>query len=574
MAHGLQDILVCFLAATVLAYVAQWTRQPLVLAYIAAGVLLGPIGFKLVSDPDEVQQLSEMGLAFMLFIVGLEVDVTRLLSIGKRATPVTIVQVFGCAALGWLAAMALGYRGLESIYIAMAVSLSSTMIAVKMLSDRAELESGHGQMIMGVLLLQDLVAIAMLALQPSMGGGGDAAAGTTTQLPWVVAVLSLVKGAGLVAGAILLSRFALPLLFRFVSRSPEVMLLTALSWCFLICSAALRLDFSIAMGALIAGVSIAAFPYALDVIAKIRGLRTFFVTLFFVSLGMLLKMPPMHTVVIALVLSLVVIVSRFLTVWPTVKVCGYTPRMGVLSSIYLAQVSEFGVIVALVGSSAQYKHVSTDLVSLIVLVLIITSIASTYMIEYSHRLAGLLVPRATTTEADKSKSSVMVHDEAPAPVMLIGCFRVGSSLIHELRQAYIDFSVVDFSQHVNERLNKLGVKTVYGDISHMDTLEHAGADKAQILICSIADDFLRGTDNLRLLQTLRKLNPAAKIIVTSDSIEGATRLYTEGADYVVMPRVLVARHLMEVIAEIGAGELKERRDIEVEHLPQRVEVVR
>lgn len=567
----MQEILLCFLAATLLAYLAQWARQPLILAYIVAGVLLGPVGFKVITDDEAINTLSQMGLVFMLFIVGLEADMNRLLSIGRRAAPVTVVQVFGSLLMGWLGAQALGYHGLEAFYIAIAISLSSTMVIVKLLADNAEMETAHGQMAMGVSLLQDLAALAFLAIQPSLGGAPATGAEPATS-PWIIGGLAFIKGMGLVAGAILISRYILPLLFRTVARSPEVMLLTAISWCFLVCSAAWYLEFSVAMGALIAGVSMAAFPYALDVIAKIRGLRTFFVTLFFVALGMLLTRPPVSVLVAALLLSVVVVASRLATVWPAVKWGGFTSRVGVLSSIYVVPVSEFGVILAVVGVT--YKHVGTDIITLVVLMLIITSIMTSYLANLSEKLMKHLIPRATTNEADKSMSSVMVQDGSPPSVMLIGCFRVGSSLVHELRQASIDFTVVDFSQHINVKLSKLGVSTVYGDISHTDTLEQAGVEKASILICSISDDHLRGTDNLRLLQSLRKLNPAAKIIVTSDSIERASTLYHAGADYVVVPRVLIARHLMEVIAEIGANELHDRRQVEIEHLPQRVEVVR
>jgi voltage-gated potassium channel Kch len=327
------------------------------------------------------------------------------------------------------------------------------------------------------------------------------------------------------------------------------------------------------MGALIAGVSISVFPYSLDVIAKIRGLRDFFVTLFFVSLGMLLTKPTWDLVGTAVVLSLVVIASRLVTIWPVSRRLGFTPRVGLLGSLYLAQTSEFGLVVALIGSPSGLDHIGRDLVSLIVLVLIITSTASTYLIQYSHRIAALVVPQATTTVPDRSLSTVLVHDESNIPILLVGCHRIGSSLIHELRQAAIDFRVVDFSQNVNEKLNRLGVPTTYGDLSHFDTLAHAGVDRARILICTISDDHLRGTNNLRLLRALRTLNPTATIIANADSLVKAEKLYEAGADYVLTPRVLMARHLVEVIAEVGAGMLEERKRREAGHLRARTEVV-
>jgi DNA-binding NarL/FixJ family response regulator len=232
----------------------------------------------------------------------------------------------------------------------------------------------------------------------------------------------------------------------------------------------------------------------------------------------------------------------------------------------------FGLVRVLIGPQDQFRHVGPDVVSLVVMVMIITATVSTYLIEHSHRIASLAVGALSESAGDPDRSTALVRGQ-PAPIVLVGCFRFGSSLVHELRQAAIDFSVVDFSQDVNERLNRLGVPTVYGDVSHLDTLAHAGLERARILVASIPDDFLRGTDNRRMLDMLRRVNPTAKIVVTSDSIQTAQRLYEAGADYVVVPRVLVARHLLEVIAEIGGGLLDDRRKLEREHLAKRVEVV-
>lgn len=566
--HGelLFQMWVCVIAAAFLAYAAKVARQPLILAYIGAGILIGPLALGLIGakegDADAINTLAELGLIFLLFIVGLEIDIKKLLRIGRSAFPVTLVQVAGSALLGYLTARALGYHGLDAIYLAIAVAFSSTMIAVKLLTDRSELDTAHGQMTLGVLLLQDVFAIAVLALQPHFKDG----------ISLGVVGVAAGKGALLVLGVWAISRFILPPLFRWMAASPEMVLLSAISWCFLVCVAAQKLQFSVAMGALIAGVTMSAFPYATDIVAKIRGLRTFFVTLFFVSMGLLLTKPTWNMVGAALLLSAVVMASRFVTVWPAMRAVRYAPRIGVLTSIYLAQVSEFGLVIGLIGLQA-YHHISRDLISVIVMVMIVTSAGSTYLIQFSHRIAALFVSKARALEGDRSQSTVLVHDDAGPAVMLIGCFRVGSSLVHELRQASVSVSVIDVSQNVNEKLNRLGVPTIYGDISHADTLEHAGVETARILISSISDDFLRGTDNLHLLRTLRKLNPHAKIIVTSESIRKAQELYAAGADYVILTRVLVARHLLEVISEIGAGILEERREKEVKHLGHRVEVV-
>jgi Kef-type K+ transport system membrane component KefB/voltage-gated potassium channel Kch len=562
--HLLRDIGACIVAATALAYVARLLRQPLLLAYIAAGVVIGPLGLKWVSDIESIQTLAELGLAFLLFIVGLEIDLTRLSETGKKALLPTIVQVGVSGLLGWLIALAAGYHGLPAIYLGSAVAFSSTMIVLKLLADRNEMQSAAGQMTLGVLLLQDVAAILVLAIQPSLGGA----------LPVSKVVMTTINGLAMVGGAIIATRYILPKMFRFVHKSPEVILLSSLSWCFVVCYTAVKLDFSIAMGAMIAGASISAFPYSLEVVSKVRGLRDFFVPLFFVSLGMLLTVPTRGVLATVLVFAVVTIVSRFVSIWPMVRVGGYDHRTGVLSSIHLSQTSEFSLMLALIGMQFVPAHIDKDVVSIVVLLMIVSSTLSTYMIQYSQPLAQRFVPKAKQQQGDTNMSTVIAPEGGgPAPIMLIGCYRVGSSLVHELRQATIEFSVIDFNQDVNNRLNALGVPTTYGDISHMDTLEHAGVDKARILIAAIGDDFLRGTDNLKLLQVLRKVNPTAKIIVTSESIERALQLYNAGADYVLINRTLAARHLMEVISEIGAGELPNRREFEIEDLRRRIEVV-
>src|SRR5688572_8606101 len=324
--HLLHDIGLCVIAATVLAFVARFLRQPLILAYIGAGLLIGPSGFKRVTDADSINQISELGLAFLLFIVGLEIDVKHLIKSGKVSAILGTVQVVGCAVLGWGAALALGFRGLPAAYLGVATAFSSTMIVVKLLSDKGELDTAAGRVTLGVLLMQDVLAIVILAVQPNISNPALLPLG-----------LSVVKGFALVAGTMLVSRFVLPFLFRSVAKLPEVLLIAAISWCFLVSYAAVRADFSIAMGALIAGVSMSTFPYSLDVIAKIRSLRDFFVTLFFVALGMSITIGSAATLIAAGVLSLVVLAGRFVPVIPTLRALSYGSRVGILTSLALAQ---------------------------------------------------------------------------------------------------------------------------------------------------------------------------------------------------------------------------------------------
>ncbi|HEX3247014.1 MAG TPA: cation:proton antiporter, partial [Chloroflexota bacterium] len=339
--HGqniLFDIGLAIVAATALAYIARYFGQPLLLGYIGAGLIIGPPGLGLIHDQETIAEIAELGLAFLMFIVGLEIDLKKLISSGRIGALVGTIQVALCAVIAFGAVFALGFSGLPALYLAIASAFSSTMIVVKLLSDKSELDTVDGRLTLGILLMQDVLAIVVLAIQPNL------------QDPSLLPIgFSLLKGAALLAGALLVARYILPRLFQFAAKSPEIVLISAVSWCLLIGYFAILANFSIAMGALIAGVTLSAFPYSLDVVAKIRGLRDFFVTLFFVALGMQLQVGSLSIVLAALALSAVVMVSRFITVGPTLYGLRYGARVGTLCSIATAQTGEFALVIAALG---------------------------------------------------------------------------------------------------------------------------------------------------------------------------------------------------------------------------------
>ena len=572
-AHILADLGLCIVSATVMSYLARLLRQPTLLAYIAAGVAIGPLGLGWIKEFDVIQQLAELGLAFLLFIVGLEIDVKKLAAAGKTAVATTGVQVLGSGLLCWGAALALGYGGLHAGYLGAALAFSSTMIVVKLLSDRSELDTAPGTITLSVLLLQDVAAIAVLAVQPHLGGAAASAHAAGGPSPLVTIGLALGKGLGLLVATLVVSRFVLPHLFRWVAKSPEVVLLSAVSWCFLVCYGAMQAELSVAMGALLAGASISTFPYTIEVVARIQTLRDFFSTLFFVSLGLLISRPTGGMLLATLALTVVVVLSRPITILPTLRALGWDNRTGLVSSLHLAQASEFAVVIALVGLAR--GHIDRDLVSLIVMTLVLTSTLSTYLIGSSHALAQRFMKGADDTVlADKHQRETRRQKRLHgAPLVLVGCFRVGSSLVGDLLACGKQFSVIDFSPAIHKGLTEMGVTATYGDISQLETLQHAGVAEAKMLVASIPDDFLRGTDNPKMLAALRKLNPSAKIVVASDSIAGALALYRAGADFVLVPRVLSARRLREVIEAEEKGELEAVRAAEIEALSARREVV-
>src|SRR5580700_7156080 len=343
MDHSLvTDIAICIIAAWAVAVVSQVARQPLLLAYLVAGFAVGPNGFKWVTNAESIQTISSIGLSLLLFMIGLEIDLKKMLSAGRVITLTAATQILGCMLLGWVVFGLVGpaENHLEALYLAVAAAMSSTVIIVKILYDKRELETLAGRVTLGVLVLQDIATILFLAIQPNLKNPSVSV--------MVVAVCHVIL---LLSVAFLASRFILPHVFRFVARLPELVLVGALAWCFAMAGFADWLKLSSAMGALIAGVMISTFPYTLDVVAKVTSLRDFFVTLFFVGLGMIIPMPTVAVVVWTIFVCLVLIVSRLITVFPVLYAMQQGYRVSLLPAINLCQMSELSLVLLKLGQA-------------------------------------------------------------------------------------------------------------------------------------------------------------------------------------------------------------------------------
>lgn len=569
---------IAILAATVVAFISHLFKQPLLLAYIIAGVIIGPkLGFGFIEKAEDIETISHFGLILLLFLIGLEIDVKKLKSSGKSLVAGGLTQFPVCALLGSAFFLLLGYSaqggGYDLFYLAACCGLSSTAIVVKLLYGKFELDTLAGRLTLGILVFQDIWAIILLGIQPNLAN------------PDILNILlSFGKGIFLVAVSMLVSRYVLPKLFKTIAKIPELVLISSLAWCFLVCGSAALLGLSQEMGALIAGVAISTFPYNLDVIAKVVNIRDFFITLFFVSLGMRIPNPLENLSVlgIAAAASAFLVLSRFLSVFPVLYSLKNGLRVSLLTSVNLAQISEFSLVIASLGLA--HSHISQETMSVIIFVFVITSALSTYMIKYNdsiQKAASFILMKAGLKEI-----SSPVHDDETTPgkeIAILGFHRMASSLLSEVLGSEENDSslkdkivVVDFNPEIHESLQSVGVKVVYGDISHLDTLYHAGIHDVKIVVSTIPDTILVGTDNLKIIRHMRDVCPNAKIIVTAESIERALKMYSEGADYVFIPRVLAADRLMSVIDGILADSKKMKMEIseEIELLKCRSEIIR
>lgn len=557
----IRDITLCILFAWMLGLLAHFSRQPLILAYLIAGFCIGPFGAGWVKSQESISVISELGLIFMLFMIGLEIDLKKIVRAGRVILFAAGGQLLGGCLLGVLffagIDLSLGGGHFDALYLCVACALSSTVIIVKVLYEKRELDTLPGRITLGVLVLQDIFAILFLAVQPSLAN-----------LEFTVILLSIGRVAVLVAAALLISRYVLPRLFHQIARRPELILLGALAWCFLVAETAERLSLSREMGALIAGVSLSTFPYALDVTAKVTTLRDFFITLFFVALGMTIPVPGLSVIGLALMIAAFTVVSRLVTTFAPLYLMKQGLRASLLPALNLAQISEFSLVVIQTGVTSH--HIAAETANAASFAFVVLAVLSTFAMsrsdEITRRAIGPLkrigLKDLDDGQARGEEGHEGGHGEARR-IVILGFFRAASALLAEIeRQAPVlleQITVVDFNPNVYQTLHSRGLHVIYGDISSADTLLHAGVGKSEMIILSVPDSLLKGATNEKLVRHVRVLNPTALIVATADLLSDVDELYAAGASYVTVTRLSDAHELFTVIEAAQAGLLADKR---------------
>jgi Kef-type K+ transport system membrane component KefB len=573
----LHEIAICIVAAWVCGVVANFIKQPVLLAYLVGGFVVGPNVLHWVHSKETIETISELGLIFLLFMIGLEIDLKKIMRAGSAITVTGAVQILGGTALGVLVLKLLGFPlgggKWDALYLAVAAALSSTVIIVKVLYDKRELDTFPGRVTLGVLVLQDLFAILFLAVQPSLD-----------HLEASVIAMSFGRVVVLITVAMTVSRFVLPWVFHHIARLPELVLVGSLAWCFLLGEFGVYLNLSREMGALIAGVSLSTFPYALDVTAKVTSLRDFFVTLFFVGLGMSIPMPTGALILSALGFAVFVVVSRWLTTFTPLYVLKQGLRASILPSLNLSQVSEFSLVILQLGAGVKpVAHIGADTLGFASLTFVFLATLSAMGMMKSDGIVRAMVPflkKIGLRDLDHGHDHAAGEDHGHGPgkrIVILGFFRTASSFLEELKrtdEALLQHvAVVDFSPVVRKGLVEREVPITYGDISQRDTLVHAGVASAEILICSVPESLLKGITTERLVRQLRELAPNAKILATAEQLSAVPDLYAAGANYVSIGRLFEAHDLVEAVQAADAGLLDDKRSQLDERLKDRHEVL-
>ncbi|KYK48620.1 hypothetical protein A1D31_02750 [Bradyrhizobium liaoningense] len=571
----IRDITLSILFAWMLGLLAHFSRQPLILAYLIAGFCIGPFGAGWVHSQESISVISELGLIFMLFMIGLEIDLKKIVRAGRVILFAAGSQLLGGCLLGVLffvgIGLSIGGGHFDAVYLCVACALSSTVIIVKVLYEKRELDTLPGRITLGVLVLQDIFAILFLAVQPSLAN-----------LQVTVILLSIGRVAVLVAAALLVSRYVLPRLFHQIARRPELILLGALAWCFLVAEMAERLSLSREMGALIAGVSLSTFPYALDVTAKVTTLRDFFITLFFVALGMTIPVPGLSVIGLALMIAAFTVVSRLVTTFTPLYLMKQGLRASLLPALNLAQISEFSLVVIQTGIADH--HIAAETANAASFAFVVLAVLSTFVMTRSDEITRWAIgplKRIGLRDLDHGSGHAEDgheggHGEARR-VVILGFFRAASALLAEIeRQAPVlleQITVVDFNPNVYQTLLSRGLHVIYGDISNVDTLLHAGIGKSEMIILSVPDSLLKGATNEKLVRHVRALNPTALIVATADLLADVGALYEAGASYVTVTRLSDAHELFTVIEAAQAGLLADKRAELDQRLGERREVL-
>jgi Kef-type K+ transport system membrane component KefB len=538
----LYDIGVAVIAATLFGLFAHWLRQPILLGYLIAGALVGPeLGFGFVHAGESIEIISEMGLILLLFIIGLELNVKEVMAAGRQLLVAGFGQFLICLALGagvfWLCGMGLVGKHTDGLYLAIMCALSSTAIVVKLLYDKAELDTLPGRLTLGVLVIQDVYAILVLALQPNFAN------------PSLLPILKALGGtAALLLWGFFFSRYALKRIFASIAKNPEMVLAVSVGWCAAVAAAAGALGLSKEMGALVAGLSIAAFPYSIHVTAKTLPLRDFFLTLFFVSLGMKITAPNWQMVGPVLGIVAFVFASRFASVYPLVVMTGAGRRAAFVASVNLAQISEFSLVIASLGVT--YGHIGKGTVAITIYAMAIMAVLSSYAIRYSHSLYVLferLMGSRNAPELEDGEAA-SAHD---AEVVLLGYHRGARALVESLNHREPDILkrmlVIDFNPLSLEEVRDRGITGLFGDIGSIEVLRHAHIGHAKFIISTLPDLLLKGVDNAELVEMCKAVAPHATMIATADDAQHERQLRAKGADAVVRVYEMAADALAEAV---------------------------
>ena len=518
--------------AALLGGIGRLLKQPLIVMFIALGILVGPAILDVVKSPEQIHLLAEIGIAILLFIVGLKLDLRIIKSVGKISLLTGLGQVIFTSLIGYFIGLLLGFSPLHSFYIAVALTFSSTIIIVKLLSDKKEIDSLHGQIAIGFLIVQDIVVILVMIVLSAIQQGGE------TSLTQDI-IRTLIAGLGLIAFTLLSIKYIIPGLSSFLAKSQEMLILFAIAWAVSLASVSEYIGFSSEVGAFLAGMSLASSDFKEVISSRLVTLRDFLLLFFFVNLGSNLDLSIIGSQIVpALIFSVFVLIGNPVIVLIIMGLLGYRKRTSFLAGLTVAQISEFSLIFAGLGLSV--GHITNEIVGLITLVGLITIGLSTYLILYSHQIFKFLSPALEIFQRSKNYSEIEeLNKENDYNVVILGLGRFGNRLAEmldehsEVKYLGVDFDPVTIAEWKSKDRN-----IIYGDLDDPDLLEQIPLEKSNIIISTVADTEL----SQQLKKSLKRSQFDGNYFVTASTDKDYRDLRDFGFDdgHILRPHQMAA----------------------------------
>lgn len=548
------EIALILFVALLVSTVMRFLKQPLVIGYIIAGLLVGPYFLNILRSVEVVELFSKLGITSLLFIVGLGLSPKVLKELGVVSTVTGVGQVLFTSIIGYLISRGLGFSTLEAVYISIALTFSSTIIILKLLSDKGDTSKMYGQIAVGFLLVQDLIAAIILV---AIAGLANAKETSNLMIVGELGLLML-KGFMLLVVLFVISTKILSKVTSFVSKSQEFLFIASLSWGMLIAALYHNVGLSIEIGALVAGISLSITPYANEVASRLKPLRDFFITLFFILLGSQMVFSNWQALVLpTILLSAFILIGNPIIVMILMNLLGYTKKTSFLAGLTVAQISEFSLILVALG--VDVGHLSENILSMVTLVGIVTIGASTYMILYSEHIYKRIQKYLSIFEFKKTHNTKKQRTNK-YDAIIFGYRRAGPEFAHVFKQRSMKFLVIEFNPDTIQKLENLKIPCEYGDASDPEFLQDLPLNSAKIVVSTIPDF----ETNLTLIQTIRRLSTETVIIVLADTLEHAEDLYVEGASGVILPQYIGAKQAADMILNFGT-DLKKYEDAKQTH---------
>jgi Kef-type K+ transport system membrane component KefB len=540
-----------------LSAIVTFLKQPLIIGYIIAGIILGPSLLNIVTANGPIAAFAELGIVVLLFTVGLNLSPKVFRKSGKASLITGIGQIVITALLGFAVSISLNYSMLSSAYIAIALTFSSTIIVIKVLSDTGDSETLAGRISVGILLIQDVAVMIILAILSSVSSGASGES---------IGLLDLAIIAGALAILIPISMFVLPKVLKKISKSQEYLLLFSLGWCLLLAMIFYKLKLSMEIGALIAGISLSISPYRHEMISKLKPLRDFFIFLFFISLGSGMAISDLgNNIVPIIAFSAFILIAKPIIVFLIMISLGYTKKTALISGMSLAQISEFSLI--LISLGAKLGNVPSDVSALITMSGLISIAGSTYLMTHAEQIYKFLskiMPIFFSKENVRQSKDI---ERDNSEVVIFGYDKIGFSMLKSFKKMGKKFLIVDYNPEVIRYLQSQKINCMFGDAENTSLLDELCLPKRKMIVSTVPIYEI----NSLILKMVREYNNETIVIPVSNSIEDSLKLYDEGADYVIIPRFLGGEHASKLIEknEYNHEKFTKERNNHIERLGDR-----